>query len=74
MYNKKLPNTYSKLHRQVFSVKLNLQQASKRNKDQWSLSVALAQINQWFDMSIGELTWATVATKLAILPPILGFL
>ena len=28
--------------------------------------------DHWFDMSIRDLTWATVATKLATLPPILG--
>ncbi len=28
--------------------------------------------DHWFDMSIRDLTWATVATKLATLPPIFG--
>jgi hypothetical protein len=28
--------------------------------------------DHWLDMSIRELTWATVTTKLATLPPILG--
>ncbi len=34
--------------------------------------VNITDKDHWFDMSIRDLTWATVATKLATLPPIFG--
>ena len=55
---------------------------NNKNRNNWSDSAASSvqqcayatDKDHWFDMSIRDLTWATVATKLATLPPILGIL
>ena len=41
-------------------------------KKRYKLGNHLTDKDHWFDMSIRDLTWATVATKLATLPPIFG--
>jgi hypothetical protein len=46
-----------------------------RHGDPWHRGMGYREStdkDHWFDMSIRDLTWATVATNHATLPPILG--